>query len=105
LKSVTILPLAEAELRDATAWYRDRDPRVADRFTAEARKTLELIERFPQIGGRVANLENDASIRQMPIHTFPYQVVFVRLADRLEVVAFAHNRRKPAYFVARLRRP
>lgn len=40
----------------------------------------------------------------MPIHTFPYHVVFVNLRDRLEVVAFAHNRRRPAYFMDRLRR-
>jgi len=104
LKPATILAVAETELRDATAWYRDRDARVADRFAAEARTTLELIERFPQIGGRVPGVEADASVRQMPIRTFPYHVIFLRLPDRLEVVAFAHNRRKPAYFVSRLQR-
>ena len=95
MKPVTILALAETELRDATSWYRDRDPRVADRFVAEARRTLALIEQFPQIGGRVTGLEHDSSIREMPIHTFPYQVVFARITDRLGVLAFAHNRRNP----------
>ncbi|MBV9067817.1 MAG: type II toxin-antitoxin system RelE/ParE family toxin [Acidobacteria bacterium] len=79
-------------------------PRVAERFTAEARKTLQLIKQFPQIGGQVSDLEHDRSIRQMPIRTFPYHIVFVNLIDTIEVVAFAHNRRRPAYFVARLRR-
>jgi plasmid stabilization system protein ParE len=83
-------------------WYRERDPRVADRFAAEARKTLRLIEQFPQIGGVVFGIE-DRHVRRMPIHAFPYGIVFVDLGDSIEVVAFAHNHRRPAYFIARLR--
>lgn len=84
-------------------WYRERDPRVADRFAVEVRKILRLIEQFPRIGSSVSGIE-DFDVRRMPIHTFPYSVVFVDLADRVEVVAFAHKRRRPAYFVSRLRR-
>jgi plasmid stabilization system protein ParE len=103
LKLLTILEPAEVELREATAWYGERDPRVADRFAEEARKTLRLIEQFPQIGGLVPSI-GDRTVRRMPIHSFPYSVVFVDVGDRLEVVAFAHYRRRPGYFVNRLRR-
>lgn len=102
MKPLQIVEPAEVEYQEATAWYRDRDPRVAERFVAETRRTLELVEAFPQIGGRVPGID-DKDVRQMPIHSFPYHVVFVRLADRLEVVAFAHNRRQPGYFADRLR--
>jgi plasmid stabilization system protein ParE len=103
LKPLKIVAPAEAEFREAVIWYRERDPRVADRFVAEARNTLRLIEGFPQIGGRVPDID-DPEIRRMPIHTFPYYVVFITLSDRIEVIAFAHNRRRPRYFVNRLRR-
>jgi plasmid stabilization system protein ParE len=103
LKPVNIVDAAEAEYREATQWYCDRDSRVADRFVAETRRTLELIETFPQIGGRVPGVDDD-DVRRMPIHTFPYHIVFVNLPDRLEVVAFAHYRRRPAYFIDRLRK-
>lgn len=103
MKPLHIVDPAEIEFQDATTWYRDRDPRVAERFVAETPRTLELIEAFPEIGGRVPGVD-DEDVRQMPIHSFPYQVVFVRLRERLEVVAFAHNRRRPAYFIDRLRR-
>lgn len=85
------------------SWYRDRDVRVAERFAAEARRTLELIQEFARIGSRVPEID-DPHVRRMPIHTFPYYIVFVELENRLEVVAFAHNRRRPGYFVKRLRR-
>ena len=97
MKPLNVIEAAEAELEEATAWYRERDVRVASRFVAEARRTLELIETFPQIGGRVPGV-SDKDVRQMPIHTFPYHVVFVDLFDRTEIVAFAHHRRKPGYF-------
>lgn len=103
MKPLQIVESAESEYQEAVTWYRDRDSRVAERFVAETRRTLELVEIFPQIGGRVSGV-SDKDVRQMPIHTFPYHVVFVNLPDRLEVIAFAHNRRRPAYFMDRLRR-
>jgi plasmid stabilization system protein ParE len=103
LKPLNVVEPAETEYRDALTWYRERDSRVADRFAAETRRTLDLIETFPQIGGRVPGVPDD-DVRRMPIHKFPYHVVFADLTDRLEVIAFAHNRRRPAYFMDRLRR-
>jgi toxin ParE1/3/4 len=103
LKPVRIIGLAEQEFREATEWYRARDPRVAARFVDESRQTLQLIEQFPQIGGRPPGVD-DRLVRSMPIHKFPYLIVFVDLGERLEVVAFAHKRRKPAYFLDRIRR-
>lgn len=103
MKPLQIVEPAEVEYQEALSWYRDRDPRVAERFASEARRTLGLIETFPQIGGQVPGV-TDNSVRQMPIHNFPYYVVFVTLPDRLEVVAFAHHRRRPPYFRDRLGR-
>jgi toxin ParE1/3/4 len=103
LKPLKIAAPAEAEFREAVGWYQERDLRVADRFIGETRNILRLIEDYPQIGGRVPEVE-DPQVRRMPIHTFPYHVVFATFADRIEVIAFAHNRRQPRYFMSRLRR-
>jgi toxin ParE1/3/4 len=102
LKSLRIIALAEREFREAAEWYRERDPRVAERFAAETREVLTPVERFPQIGSRVPEV-NDPHVRRMPVHKFPYHVVFVDLGDQLEIVAFAHARRRPAYFLDRLK--
>ncbi len=93
---------AEREYREAVEWYRERDPRVAERFAAEARRTLDLLEEFPSIGGRVPRVD-DRHVRRMPIPKFPYHVIFVELDEWLEVVAFAHYRREPMYFMSRIR--
>jgi toxin ParE1/3/4 len=101
LKPVAISDPAREEFREATRWYLERDERVAARFAMETRRILELIERFPNVGSHVPGL--DAEVRRMPIHNFPYHVVFVDLGDRIEVAAFAHKRRRPGYFLKRLR--
>lgn len=102
MKPLRIVAAAADEFREATAWYRDRDPRVAERFIAEVRNALELVESFPKIGSRVPGVA-DVHVRRVPIHTFPYHVVFAELESRLEVIAFAHDRRKPGYFMRRIR--
>ncbi len=90
--------VAKRDFREATAWYAERSIEVADRFVAEVTRTLELIEAFPLTGGAVPGVA-DAEIRRLPVHNFPYHVVFLRLPDRIAVLAIAHDRRKPGYWV------
>ena len=103
MKPITIIEPADAELRKETGWYRDRDPRVAAEFVAEVRRALKLIEEFPQVGSRIFGVD-DPIIRSFPVHSFPYRIVFMTFPDRTEVIAFAHKRRRPGYFLPRIQR-
>ena len=103
MKPVAVSLAAQKEYLEAVEWYRDRDERVAARFVAETRSMLELISQFPSIGSRVPFVE-DRTARQLPIHNFPYNIVFFDLGDHLEVAAFSHKRRRPEFLIERLRR-
>jgi len=96
LKPVLIQAAARQELHDSTAWYREKNPRVADRFVTEVYKTLEQIEKLPAMGKRIPHVIGSA--RRLPVARFPYYVVFEEFADRVEVLAIAHNRRRPGYW-------
>jgi plasmid stabilization system protein ParE len=96
LKPVLVQAAARQELRDSASWYRERNPAVADRFLREVQKTLELVESFPGTGARVPIVTGKA--RRLPVAGFPYHVVFEELHDRVEVLAFAHDRRRPGYW-------
>ena len=102
MKPLVISDPARVEFREITIWYRERDERVAARFTAEARRVLALIERLPQIGSRVSGVD-DSSVREISMRKFPYRIIFADLGDRIDVVAFAHKHRGPEYFAERLR--
>jgi plasmid stabilization system protein ParE len=89
--------IAQRDVREAVAWYRARDPNLADRFLNEVYKTIAMIERFPNTGGPVFGV-SDPDTRQLPVDTFPYQVIFRRLRYRTAVLAIAHERKKPGYW-------
>lgn len=99
MKPVLLRRGAKRDFREAAAWYRERNADVADRFAAEVGRTLELLGQFPLTGGFVPGVD-DPEIRRLPVHNFPYQVVFIRLPDRISVLAIAHDRRKPGYWDA-----
>jgi toxin ParE1/3/4 len=84
-------------LREATAWYRERNGEVADRFAEEVRRTLQHLEQFPTTGSFVPGVD-DPDVRSLPVHNFPYRVVFIRLATHISVLAIAHYRRRPGYW-------
>ena len=97
MKPLRLRNVAKREFREATAWYAERNEEVAERFVAEVTRTLELIEKFPMTGGSVPGV-SDPDVRRLPVHNFPYHVVFLRLPDRVTVLALAHDRRKPGYW-------
>ena len=97
MKPVLLRQVAKRDFREATAWYAERNSEIAERFVEEVARTLELIERFPMTGAPVPGVD-DKDIRRLPVHNFPYHVVFLRLPDRIAVLAVAHDRRRPGYW-------
>ena len=92
-------PRAEAELREAAAWYRAQDEgeRLLARFeTAVVREVNQIAtapERWPI--GR-------APYRQKVFASpFPYVVIYRTEGASDVIVALAHQRRRPAYWARR----
>lgn len=96
MKLLLIQRQARQDLQEAAAWYRERNASVAERFVAEVERTFELIERFPATGAWIPAVPGPA--RRLPVNGFPYHVVFEEFLDRIEVLAVAHDRRRPGYW-------
>lgn len=88
---------ARRELTAAIDWYRERSAEAATRFAAEVRQTLQHLEQFPATGAFVPGVD-DPDVRRLPVHNFPYHVVFIRLKTHISVLAIAHDRRRPGYW-------
>jgi plasmid stabilization system protein ParE len=97
LKRIRLRRIAKRDLREAIAWYQERSEEVAERFAAEVGRTLDHLEQFPLTGAFLPSFP-DPDVRRLPVHNFPYHVVFIRLADRISVLAIAHDRRRPGYW-------
>jgi plasmid stabilization system protein ParE len=94
---VRLRRIAKRDLREAVEWYRERNADVARRFIDEVYRALALLESFPGTGGPVFGVD-DPDIRQLPVHNFPFHVVFKRFAARIAILAIAHDRRRPGYW-------
>jgi len=87
-------PSTARAAREAIAWYRERNAEVSERFASEVRQTLQRLEQFPAAGGFIPGV-TDPDVRHLPVHNFPYHVVFIRLERHISVLAIAHDRRRP----------
>jgi plasmid stabilization system protein ParE len=93
---------ALAELRDAAGWYETQRPGLGDEFVAEVARTLTRIEAnaagFPKWPSVTAA---GVTIRRVVVERFPYAVAFEARGGDAFVLAIAHVRRRPLYWLRR----
>ena len=69
---------------------------AADDFADELGQALGLLSRFPELGKTIAR-----STRTLPLHSFPYSLIYCLQVDVIRVIAVAHHSRRPGYWVGR----
>ena len=101
-KPIRTEPEANEELLEAVRWYEQRRPGLGLEFLAAIGAAVELIQRHPG-GSRVPGVKDEVPARRLVLRRFPYAVVFLELEAEIRILAFAHHRRRPAYWRDRLR--
>ncbi|MDX2054498.1 MAG: type II toxin-antitoxin system RelE/ParE family toxin [Polyangiaceae bacterium] len=96
-----ILLAASVEMAEAAAWYDERVSGLGERFLGEAETAFARIDETPLIGSPWSHRRLPSGVRRMFLRSFPYSAVYM-LEPRLVVVALAHVRRRPGYWVKRL---
>ena len=93
---VRLHPNAEWELRAAYIWYLERNPIVAEAFQIEADHAVQVVSEHPE---RWPHLTE--SIQRYVFPRFPFSLIYQARSQWLEVVAIAHQKRKPDYWTER----
>jgi hypothetical protein len=102
--NLTILPDAEFESAEAAAWYDDRRSGLGDEFLAEVAQAFTRIRQDRQLFPQLETYSGTRDVRRCVLKRFPYLIVFTCLAANTLVVAVAHVRRRPLYWLERLDR-
>ena len=94
---LTFHPVAEEELLAAEEWYAERSLTAARAFAQEAATVIEHVhvaaERWPvYIHGT----------RRIVFPRFPFTVVYRVTSEQLQIIAVAHQKRRPGYWRDRL---
>ena len=87
-------------MADAARWYEQLRAGLGSEFLAAVDVAVARIEENPRIGSQPPGVD-DEDVRRVFVQRFPYHVVYIELPDRLQVLAVAHDRRRPAYWVDR----
>ena len=96
MTSFRILSEASEEFEACVSYYNSQRSNLGTEFLAEFERTAERILKLPNAARMVG-----AYIRSKPIHRFPFYVLYRSLEDEITIVAVAHRRRRPRYWLDR----
>ena len=95
-------PEARAELRSAALWYDERRPGLGDEFIAEVSASLDRIGGTPEsYKAWPRTRAGGPLIRKASIQRFPYVIAFEKHEQHVLVLAVAHAKRRPLYWLTR----
>jgi plasmid stabilization system protein ParE len=87
-------PEAESDLREAAEYYRERaGVAIARAFFDDFEHSMNLLLEHPLLGAPWRHGKR----RQVMRH-FPYSIIYAIAAQEIQVLAVAHQRRRPSYW-------
>jgi plasmid stabilization system protein ParE len=90
-----------AETAEAARWYEAHRPGLGVDFLEALDDVVTRIAEMPRMGSPVPGV-GDKAIRRLAVRRFPYHVIYLEVPDRLQILAIAHDRRRPGYWVGRV---
>ncbi|WP_149752993.1 type II toxin-antitoxin system RelE/ParE family toxin [Rubripirellula obstinata] len=94
--SAELHPDAIAELDLSADWYAERSPTASRNFLVAVDVAIATIVSDPNRFAYIDDRHQSCAVRK-----FPFQVVFRQAAGRILVIAIAHAKRRPGYWMSR----
>ena len=91
------LALARDELAEAKRFYNRQQQGLGESFQREAQAAARLIQGRP-----LAWQIEVEPVRRFLFDRFPYKMLYIIRAERIVVIAVAHQHRQPDYWVDRV---
>lgn len=82
--------------REALFYTREGGPGLGAEFISEFERVLTLLCEHPGLGVHWRNWR-----RRFPMRRFPFSIIYYTRGNELRVVALAHHRKRPEYWVSR----
>lgn len=95
---IIIAKIAQQEFNDAKEFYEIKQAGLGVRFEKEIRNAILRIRQFPS-----AWPIERCEVRRYLIHKFPYKILYSIQQDNIVILAFAHQHRKPDYWIDRIK--
>lgn len=89
-------PLAKLELQESARWYNDKMDGLGLELLLEVKSAESKIQKNPDTW---QNYEEGT--KRFLLKRFPYGIIYLMTADRIQIIAVAHCKRKPGYWKKR----
>jgi plasmid stabilization system protein ParE len=90
-------PAAEAEHLESIAYYESKRPGLGATYLAEFEQLITVIcevpHRFP--------IEKQPDVRRIVMQKFPFAILYREFLNSVQILAIAHHRRRPQYWLGR----
>ena len=100
MKRFRFHPAARTETRAAASWYREQSQEAARSFTGAVMHGVQSIRERPEAWA----IWRRTAVRRRVLRQFPYSLFFIIENDTVVIVAVAHHKRRPGYWLPRLDR-
>lgn len=98
MKPVVAHTDAESEIEEAAAYYESRQKGLGGRLRRDFEQALWRVAVSPGLSPRF----EETGYRFHVLRRFPYVLFYEELNDRIHILAFAHARRRPGYWLDRV---
>lgn len=91
-------PHAEAEFLESVGFYESKVEGLGLSFINEFEVVISLVCESP----KQRKIEQKPDIRRAPLSRFPFSIIYREKNSNIQVLAVAHDRRRPLYWLPRL---
>lgn len=97
MKPIVIHADAQKEIDETFAYYEGKRDGLGYDFVEEIERCTNQIQRSPKLAIKVTDTDYRRSITKR----FPYLIFYRETDDDIRIIAIAHSKRKPGYWVNR----
>lgn len=95
-------PEAVAEFDAAVHWYEAQESGIGLTLIDRARQARKDLDVWPHAAQPFTTVDDGTVIRSKAIRGFPYRIIYAVESDAILILAYAHERREPGYWLHRL---
>jgi hypothetical protein len=99
-RRIFVRPEAEAEIDSAATWYEGKRRGLGKQLIVAAEKAIAAIKEAPEAYPR---WKAGYPFRKSTLTRFPFAIFFTVDEFWIRIIAFAHTKRRPGYWVSRPR--
>ena len=95
-------PDAAAEFDTAVRWYEQQEPGIGLALIDRAQEARQIIADWPDAATTFAIANDGTVIRSIAVRGYPHRIVYTVEPEAILIIAYAHERREPGYWLHRL---